>query len=97
MSLFTIRHKPTGNLLNYKVEYVNESYPNYCTLVNYNTWDEYGYSSEGIWITQNVNFAKKVLRVPYQGDNQLTPYLDKSINVEDLKVVELRVGRIIKN
>ena len=34
MSLFAIRHKPSGNLLNYRIDYVHEGYPKWCTLVN---------------------------------------------------------------
>ena len=96
MSLFAIRHKPSGNLLNYRIEYVHEGYPKWCTLVNYNTWDEdYSSDPEGIWTTQNVESAKHVIKYPKSGDSKSDPCIDKKINVEDLEVVELIIGNVI--
>ena len=54
MAIYVIQKISTKFILNYEIEYFNESAPQMCTLVDYET-------TEGIWITCNERKAKEVL------------------------------------
>lgn len=90
MNLYAIQKISTGFLLNYEIEYFNESAPKMCTLVTSET-------QEGIWITTNEKRAKEVLYFSnsvYGCDKEFPRH---SLDKEDLQVIKLTIESSLPN
>jgi hypothetical protein len=90
MAIYAIQKISTGFILNYTIEYFNESAPEMCTLVDYET-------TEGIWVTSDEKRAKEVLYFSNSvyGCNKELPR--HSLNKEDLQVIKLTLENKLPN
>ena len=90
MNLYAIQKISTGFLLNYKIEYFNESAPEMCTLVASET-------KENIWITTNEKRAKEVLYFSNSVYCCNKEFPRHSLDKEDLQVIKLTIESSLPN